>query len=296
MKKVSICIPTYNNASEVKRLLDSIKIQDYSDYEVIISDDSNNQEIEKMICEEYVGLVNYHHNEKPLGHIYNWNKAISYASGEYIKIMFSDDWFTESDSLGKLVDLLDVHTEMDFAFSGNLQVSSSGMYAREAGKDYIEKLQKDYRYLFVSNQIGAPSNTIYRRSTGALFDEKSNWASDVFLYLELLKSGKGFVYTTEPLISIGIHDNQYTESFCKKDKRISDDYRYMFIKYGLNESKMCKEHFINTYLLPYYRSPFVAAECGYDVLDYTVELISFFIKDTLWAYTKALFHKLKGKK
>lgn len=295
MKKVSICIPAYNNVLEVKRLLESIKKQDYMDYEVLISDDSNNNEIEEMIHAEYE-WVYYYHNESALGHIYNWNKAISYASGEYIKIMFSDDWFTSEDSLGKLVELLDVHPEVDFAFSGNLQVASSGIYAREADKEYIENLKKNYRYLFISNKVGAPSNTIYRRSTRALFDEKSNWASDVFLYFEILKSGKGFAYTTEPLISIGIHDKQYTESFGKKDKRISEDYRYMFMKYELIQCKECKDHFKSMYLLPYYRSPFVAADCGYNILEYTIEFVGFWIKDTLWSYTKTLFRRLKGKK
>ena len=47
--------------------------------------------------------LRYVHNEKPLGHIFNWNKALSLAEGEYIKIMFSDDWFTGRDSLEKLM-------------------------------------------------------------------------------------------------------------------------------------------------------------------------------------------------
>ena len=295
MKKVSICIPAYNNALEVKRLLESIKIQDYIDFEVIISDDSNNQEIEEMIKEEYAGWVQYYHNKKALGHIYNWNKAISYASGEYIKIMFSDDWFSEADSLGKLVGLLEDNPEVDFAFSGNFQVSSHNSYPRFADEEYIKILRSDYRYLFISNLIGAPSNTIYRRNAGALFDEKSNWASDVFLYFELLKTGKGFAYTKEPLISIGIHDNQYTESFGKKDKRISNDYIYMFKKYKLIESEFCNRHLLENYLLPYYRGPIVAGKCGYKKGVYFCTLLNFWITDTLVPYAKAFLRKLKGK-
>ena len=34
MAKVSICVPTYNNASEVERLLQSVHRQNYTDYEV----------------------------------------------------------------------------------------------------------------------------------------------------------------------------------------------------------------------------------------------------------------------
>ena len=46
---VSICIPCYNNAVEVERLLNSIVEQSYKDYEVNISDDSTNDETEKMM-------------------------------------------------------------------------------------------------------------------------------------------------------------------------------------------------------------------------------------------------------
>ena len=87
---------------------------------------------------------------------------------------------------------LDEHPEADFAFSGNFQVSATSSYARGATPEYIKELQKDYRYLFMSNLVGAPSNTIFRRSTGACFDEKSNWASDVFLYFEVLKKREHF--------------------------------------------------------------------------------------------------------
>ena len=96
--KVSICIPTYNNVDEVERLLRSIFVQTYTDFEVHISDDSTNREIEELVKRKYA-QVDYRHNEKPYGHIFNWNEAIRMSRGEYIKIMFSDDWFTTEDSL-----------------------------------------------------------------------------------------------------------------------------------------------------------------------------------------------------
>lgn len=46
---VSICIPCYNNVSEVERLLVSIHKQNYTDYEVNISDDSTNEETADLV-------------------------------------------------------------------------------------------------------------------------------------------------------------------------------------------------------------------------------------------------------
>jgi glycosyltransferase involved in cell wall biosynthesis len=278
MPKVSICIPCYNNADEVERLLNSILDQTYTDYEVNISDDSTGDETEKLM-ERYRGRIenlNYIHNKKPYGHIFNWNAAIKMATGEYIKVMFSDDWFTDKDSLKELVSLLDSNKEAIFAFSGSRQVMLDGQnignmhhvtsghnktsYDRYAPREYIERLRKDYRYLIQSNQIGAPSATIYRRdSDGAvtLFDEKSNWASDVFLYFELFSKAvdksKAFAYTEKPLISIGVHENQYTESFSDNDMRIYNDYKYMYTKYNLKESHECREYFAENYIVKYHQ-------------------------------------------
>lgn len=58
-------------------------------------------------------------------------------------------------------------------------------YARAAEDWYTDRLAEDYRNLFLGNEIGAPSATLYR-ACGAMFDEKSNWASDMFLYFEIL--------------------------------------------------------------------------------------------------------------
>jgi len=278
--KVSICIPCYNNVDEVERLLRSIYSQKYTDFEVNVSDDSTNDETEQLVEKQY-STVNYQHNEKPNGYIFNWNAAIRMAKGEYIKIMFSDDWFTDNTSLGTYVKLLDDHPEAALAFAGSRQVMLDGQdinamhhvtaehrkgyYDRCADADFIEQLKKDYRNLFLGNQIGAPSATIYRRGSAlALFDEQSNWASDMFLYFDLLERNPIFAYTTKPLVSIGVHENQYTESFSERDMRIYNDYRYMYTKYHLQESVACREYFTEQFIIKYHMGYREAKALGID--------------------------------
>lgn len=251
--KVSICIPTYNNVDEVERLLRSVFAQTYSDFEVHISDDSTNQEIEELIKSKYP-QVDYRHNKKPYGHIFNWNEAIRMSRGEYIKIMFSDDWFTTENSLASFVQMLDDNPDADFAFSGSRQVKleSGDWYDRHAEEQFPEQLRKDYRLLFLGNQVGAPSAVMYRRRDNvALFDEQSNWASDMFLYFDILAENPRFVWSSEPLVSIGVHEHQYTESFSEKDHRIYQDYRYMFEKYHLGQVKECRKFFLKKYMMPF---------------------------------------------
>lgn len=274
MPKVSICVPTYNNADEVKHLLESIYEQEYKDFEVNISDDSTNGEIAMVVksYQEQYGeeQIRYIHNEKRLGHIINWNAPIRMAKGEYIKIMFSDDWFTDCKSLGKFVTMLDENPEASLAFCGSRQVMLAGSntegvkhlakenvkdsYDRHASDGFIDGLRADYRNLFLGNQIGTPSASIYRRGTElSMFDEQSNWASDMFLYFELLKKSEKFAYTKAPLICVGVHENQYTETFSERDERIYNDYRYMYTKYQLQDSENCRGYFTEQFIVKYHK-------------------------------------------
>ena len=302
MVKVSICIPTYENAEEVARLIGSIGIQTFQDFEVVITDDSRDNKIEEFIHgltvenKDFAKKIRYFHNKTPLGHIFNWNEALSHAKGEYIKIMFSDDWFTYEDSLEKLVGLLEKNRTADMAFCGNLQVSEKESYARKPEEGYVETLRKGYQYLFISNQIGAPSNTLYRNKEGIAFDEKSNWASDVFLYIEILKRNPVFEYVEEPLISIGIHENQYTESFSDGDERIVLDYAYMFQKYKLQDHQECRKYFLEQYLVKYEKGLQEALKNGYRKFEFYAAKIRYVKKEVIPSYGYAIKRRLRGKK
>ena len=57
--KISICIPAYNNAEEVRRLLDSIFKQTFQDWEIILTDDSTNEEISVLVKETAQDRLHY---------------------------------------------------------------------------------------------------------------------------------------------------------------------------------------------------------------------------------------------
>mgnify|MGYP005782719755 FL=1 len=306
--KVSICIPAYNNEAEVRRLLSSIAAQTMQDVEIILTDDSTNGEIEALVEKIRSGNgagaeaadthwtapcmrhLRYVHNEKPLGHIFNWNKALSLAEGEYIKIMFSDDWFTRADSLEKLTALLDEDPQASLAFCGTRQVSKKRTWERAAGKEYVERLRRDYRYLFLGNEIGAPSATLYR-ACGAAFDERSNWASDMFLYFEILQKNPRFAFTPEPLISIGVHEEQYTESFTEKDIRKYQDRLLMYEKYGLKAQEDCRKEMLRLTVM-YGQGVQTASACGASLGEYLKQRAVWFWHNTVLGYWNGLLHKL----
>ena len=52
MKKISVIIPIYNASNSIKKCIESIKIQKYKNYEIILVNDGSNDNSEE-ICLKY---------------------------------------------------------------------------------------------------------------------------------------------------------------------------------------------------------------------------------------------------
>ena len=63
MPKVSICIPAYNQVAYLQRTIDSVLAQTFTDYEIIITDDSDNKLVKDFV-EQYnlPGVIHYYKN------------------------------------------------------------------------------------------------------------------------------------------------------------------------------------------------------------------------------------------
>jgi glycosyltransferase involved in cell wall biosynthesis len=234
MPKVSICIPAFKQTGYLSKLLDSILIQEYKDYEVIVTDDSIYDTVENLINQyDFKGRLKYIRNKERKGTPANWNEAISFASGEYIKLVHHDDWFANSNSLQKFVDLLDNNPDADFAFSGCFNVGESNAEQYFIKPVNLVDIKKSPYNLILGNYIGAPSVTIYRRLAHKEFDVKLKWLVDLDQYIRMLNKNQNFINTNEPLINIcnkGIH--QVTNA-CENNRDVElSEYTYIYKKYN----------------------------------------------------------------
>lgn len=87
--RFSIIIPAHNTEKYIRKTLESIKMQEFTDYELIVVCDSCTDETEH-IAREYtdkVYTVNYCKDGLTR------NKGLAAATGEYILFMDSDDWW-----------------------------------------------------------------------------------------------------------------------------------------------------------------------------------------------------------
>jgi glycosyltransferase involved in cell wall biosynthesis len=234
MPKVSICIPTYKQTQHLKKALDSVITQDFRDYEIIISDDTQDDSVKNLLQSyQFNNAMYYFQNIPALGSPENWNFAISKANSEYIKILHHDDYFTSKNSLGKFVALLDNNPQADFAFSGSEveMLEQNKIIKSHCSKQAFQLISQKPSELLITNHIGAPSSTIVRKANVIEFDKNMKWLVDVDWYIQLLNINNKIVSTNEYLVCFLLGaQGQVTQSVIN-DKVIQiREHVYLFIK------------------------------------------------------------------
>lgn len=173
---VSICIPTYEMKGRgvefLKQLLDSLINQTNQNFEVVVSDDSANNDIELFVKNSnYTFSIQYHKNssEKKSASI-NINNAIQYTKYDIIKPLFQDDWVIND----RMVELI-INTKKPWGALGWRQ--SDGNKDRFPRWHHLLPIGK--------NTIGCPSGLFFRKHPAIQFDENLIQLMDTDLYYTL---------------------------------------------------------------------------------------------------------------
>ncbi|WP_191967814.1 glycosyltransferase family 2 protein [Rhizosphaericola mali] len=220
----------------MQKLLDSIVLQTWKDFEVIISDDSPNLDVANLVdrYRDKLKSIHYCHNRPAKGMPANWNFAIKMCRGEWLKIMHDDDWFTESDSLEKFANAAKL-SNAKFIFSAyqNIQLNTGALdSSKRLSALWKKQLEQEPLILMSSNVIGPPSVTMVHRSLSDVYDERLRWRVDLDYYIRILRQTR-FVYLDEILVNIGMSDIQITQEV-KYQKQVElPEAMIILEKYGL---------------------------------------------------------------
>jgi glycosyltransferase involved in cell wall biosynthesis len=218
---ISICIPTYKKPEFVVRCIQSVLKQSYKQVEIIISDDSPDEDI-KVAIEQYKNLVPifYVHNQPSLKSPKNWNAALDKATGDLVVLMHQDDWFHSPEAMQEYVAVFQAKPDVDFVFCQNTAVDEYGNETiLQARPQLLSKLHNKPDHLLLAQVIGPPSNTMLRKNIPLRYDEQFIWLVDVDYYVRLFKNGYKHHYISKHLVNIGLHEDQ-TTVFCRANKDI----------------------------------------------------------------------------
>jgi len=236
LKRVSTVIPTFNREVYLKKAIQSCLDQTLN-HEIIVCNHGGTDGTDKMIQEfnRGGGKIKYIKKVKNHGPHYCWLEGVMEASGEYINLLFDDDWI-EPSYLEKTMKYFDNH-DVGFVFSSaNLFDDKSKKVLKIFHNEFLFKsgiYEVDRHESFFLGRLISPTALIIRKKdmvdalyVGNLPLSKNNYKGvgpDRLMTLLCMLRYSKFGYLSEALVYYRSHPNSITidsQSSSEKKKKL----------------------------------------------------------------------------
>ncbi len=211
---ISIALPIHDMERGeffLSRCLDSIIDQNFEDFEVVITDNSDDDKLERLI-RTYGMRIRYSKNPRK-GMAQNTNEAIKKSKGDLIKILYMDDYLASDNAL------LDIFNK----FHGHWLFTATD---NNPHPRYTENIVTG------NNHLGSPSALTILNSDPLLFDEEMTWLLDCDYYKRMYDIYGQPVIIEKVGVIIGVGDHQMTNILTNGEKEVEE--LYMKHKYEKN--------------------------------------------------------------
>ncbi len=250
---LSIVVPVYKTEKYIRQCLDSILLQEYKDFELILVDDGS-PDNSGAICDEYAK------KDKRIKVVHKKNEGlrsavklgVSLSHGEYLTFVDSDDWL-ELNMYKDMMELINLYAldcvicnyKYFFEKTGEYKSAdfgiAEGLYADENIKKFYEKLLpsfEDRRYI-----AGARWNKIFKKEKVAsvISDARDDvtMAEDTMVtHRALLECGRVYFLNKDLYIYRRNMDSITLSSY--KEKYL-DDWYFATLIYDAYEEKFGKD-------------------------------------------------------
>jgi glycosyltransferase involved in cell wall biosynthesis len=242
---LSICILSYNQASEVKRLLNSLSPQITEDVEVVIRDDSTNNETE-LLVERFSKIIpiRYFHGKKE-----GIDKTVVFltkeARGKFVWWLGDDD--VVPGGVGKVLEVIKQNQNVTFVWA-NYRLVNGKELAIDLPVDRFFK-NRDELLELGGTALGFVSSTILKRDLALSGIESSNkYIGSAFVNLYLVlhvisQPGKHYYMHGEV---VTCHPTTSEEAKASVVKVNGEIHNWAFEVFGINFSNIVRE-FSNTF-------------------------------------------------
>jgi len=246
---MSVIVPAYNSQDTIEKCLRAIKKSTYRDYEVVVVNCGNQNEI-SSIANKYADKVI---KQQGIERSHTRTTGIKAASGEII-VNIDSDVIIKPDTLTKIDDYFSHHPGVD---------ALTGLLSKEhPNPDFFSQYKNLYmHYIFrkLPEKVTFLYGSIYaiRDETAHIYASDIKIADDTALGQKLVSCGKKIAFLRDLEV---IHLKKYTLlSFVKNDFQIPFDWAKIFLKYkgwkqlGRNKTGYAhspKEQLISVVLAP----------------------------------------------
>jgi len=216
---VSIILNCYNGEKYLKDALISVKLQTYTNWELIFWDNRSNDNSKEILRSLKIKKMKYYLSKKHTSLYAARNLAMQKATGEYISFIDADDLW-EKDKLKKQIKLFsDKKTAVVY---GNSWLKSEKFKKKKIFINYKVPSGYIYKSLIYRYNVGILTAMIKKshlKKSKIIFNKKYNIIGDFDFFLKLSKKYK-FQFIKEPIATYRIHENNL--SFIKKDQQIKE--------------------------------------------------------------------------
>jgi glycosyltransferase involved in cell wall biosynthesis len=250
--KFSVTVPAYK-AQFLAECIDSILVQTYKNFELIIVNDASPQDLDSIVSKYDDPRIRYYKNEVGFGaeHVVgNWNKCLEYATGDYIICMGDDDKLLPNCLEGyvKLIEKypgLNVYHALTEIIDENSNFSSiqemrperEGVYSMIYGRLFGNRLQYIGDWLFLTNWL---------RSNGGYVNIPLAWGSDD-LTAYYASIGNGVANSQFPMFQYRVNSQTISHNGNTREKLRSMIETFQQIKIIL--SRKCEDELDKKYKL-----------------------------------------------
>jgi glycosyltransferase involved in cell wall biosynthesis len=237
--RVSVVVPSYNNASFIEATMDSILAQTFQDFELVVADHSSAdrtwQLLQRYAADPRVRLLQ---TEAGGGAPRNWSRVTEAARGELVKLVCGDD-LIYPECLRRQVEAMDAHPPVDLVAAQRDLIDArgdvilrrrglAGLAGRVAGRTAAR-----HTVLAGSNIFGEPACVLIRREAlqaAGGWDGRHPFVIDEATYVNVLLRGDLFGIDT-PLAAFRLSSSQWSVHLARQQSgqvigfhhRLADD-------------------------------------------------------------------------
>ena len=230
MARISVLLPVCNGEKFLRKSLDSVSAQTYSDFELLVCDDASSDATPEILKEYALKEPRLRVLRNPVrsGVARTLNKLLGAAGGEFLARMDADD-VCEPERFAKQAAFLDDHPEVSFVGTQLTVIDESDAVAGR--REYPTEFAEIRRRITVRNPFAHPSMMMRRDAVTSLNGYREiKGAEDYDLWLRAVDKGFVMANLGDALLRYRISPGQEKSKSLKPTLRatLSLQRRYLF--------------------------------------------------------------------
>lgn len=123
--KFSVLLPTRNRLEYLRYAVETVRRQDYANWEIVVSDNDSEEDIKRYIAGLNDERIRYFRTDRLIPVTENWNCALGQSNGDYVVMLGDDDGLLPG-YFSALLGAFNTHPSADYVYVGGYYFAYHG--------------------------------------------------------------------------------------------------------------------------------------------------------------------------